>query len=165
VAPTFTELDLGLDGLRILCGLGPRSSHGRAHARAISRNAAFLREHLSATELERAVLVAREIDADATPRWLRGTILAANRAGLVVGGDLGAALRLVYDEQRGPVTVSSFEQTRDLVTFALSEEHRATRRDLGLTPVPYEPAPRAVSPVSDDEVTQARIRPAALRRW
>jgi tetratricopeptide (TPR) repeat protein len=164
VAPTFTELDLGLDGLRILCGLAPRNSHGRAHARAISRNAAFLHEHLSATELERAALVAREIDADATYRWLRGSILAANRAGLVVGGDLGAALRLVYDEQRGPVTVSSFEQTRDLVTFALSEEHRTTRRDLGLAPVPYGPAPRAVSPVSDDEVTQARIRPAALRR-
>jgi tetratricopeptide (TPR) repeat protein len=35
---------------------------------------------------------------------------------------------------------------------------------LHLAPVPYGPAPRAVSPVSDDEVTQARIRPAALRR-
>jgi hypothetical protein len=80
---------------------------------------------------ERLALLAASIDVLDLPRWTRGALLTCARAGLAAGQDLGEALGLCADQSVGPVEVGRFEQRRDLVAFALSDELAAVRRELG----------------------------------
>ena len=64
--------------------------------------------------------------------WRTGTDMTANRAGLVLGGDLEAAARVVARETGSLSSLGPKERLRDLIAYSVSEEYFAVRRYLGL---------------------------------
>jgi hypothetical protein len=67
---------------------------------------------------------------DAAP-WATGAQLTANRAGLVVCGDLLTATRLVGEDPGGK-GLGTEEAVADLIRWSVSPEHLAIREQLGL---------------------------------
>jgi tetratricopeptide (TPR) repeat protein len=65
--------------------------------------------------------------------WCRAVDAVARRVGLLVCGDLEAASAGVHREPRYTAAIPHKERIADLVTFMLSDEHAAIRRDLGLS--------------------------------
>ncbi|MBK9070598.1 MAG: tetratricopeptide repeat protein [Myxococcales bacterium] len=64
--------------------------------------------------------------------WRTGTDMTANRAGLVLSGDLEAAARVVARETGSLSSLGPKERLRDLLAYSVSEEYFAVRRYLGL---------------------------------
>lgn len=64
--------------------------------------------------------------------WRTGTDMTANRAGLVLSGDLEAAARVVARETGSLSALGPKERLRDLLAYSVSEEYFAVRRYLGL---------------------------------
>jgi hypothetical protein len=82
-------------------------------------------------------------------------VLTAGRIGLLVAGDLGVSMQLADPAVFGALTVTPFEQMRDLVAWSLSDEYGALRRALGLGTVERS--------LGDDEITVSRQYPQ--RQW
>jgi hypothetical protein len=108
-----------------------------AHAAAA---AAKLRKELvaHATEAQRselAIAVERldvrggKVDLAA---WIRGVELTANRAGLLLAGDLAVAMRMLRQEQRGIADLTFEDRRADLLGFSASRQYADLRARLGL---------------------------------
>ncbi len=82
----------------------------------------------SVTEHVRALRDGREIDA-----WAQAVHRAASRAGLLVAGDLGAALAAVLGAAPDRELVLESPDAHDLLTFWLSPDALALRQRLGLS--------------------------------
>jgi hypothetical protein len=65
-------------------------------------------------------------------RWLAAVDLSAARAALAITGDLEAALRNVSAETSRPGGLGPNERVKDLLAFAVSEEHFSVRGALAL---------------------------------
>ena len=66
-------------------------------------------------------------------RWRDGVDAAARRAGLLVCGDLEAAVRMVSTEPAPPDGPAARDKVRELVVFSVSPGYFAARRALGVT--------------------------------
>jgi tetratricopeptide (TPR) repeat protein len=66
-------------------------------------------------------------------RWLGGVELSADHAGLLVCGDLETAAKVLSQESVSFSKLPLKEKVKELVLFAVSEEHLALRKALGLT--------------------------------
>jgi tetratricopeptide (TPR) repeat protein len=73
--------------------------------------------------------------------WARGVELTANRAGLLLCGDLGVACRRVRDEGRRVADVSDEERRDDLLAFVASPELGDLRAALAITARPSSVPP------------------------
>lgn len=114
----------------------------------IGRMHVLLDQGLSADERERlaeAVLALEKarVRVDATP-WLRRLELTATRAGLLASGDLAVAVRMVENDPAPVGDLSADTKVEDLLAFAVSAEHEALRRALGVAVSLRRPAPARV---------------------
>ncbi|MCB9557534.1 MAG: protein kinase [Deltaproteobacteria bacterium] len=68
----------------------------------------------------------------AVENWTRGAELAANRAALVLCGDLATAARLVADDRLGEQRLDSKARLAALLSYAVSESYFKVRERLGV---------------------------------
>jgi tetratricopeptide (TPR) repeat protein len=134
VVPTIAELRVVLLALGRIFG---RAKIPADLTRIVAKYERTLRRNLGPRDLERAAasLPALEAGAADVARWVRGAFFTSSRVGYLVAGDLQTSLRTATVESMGAVTLSPFEQLRDLVAWSLSDEHLALRRQLGLGPL------------------------------
>lgn len=78
-------------------------------------------------------LVARLGERPSLRRWRDGVDTAARRAGLLVCGELEAAMRMVSSEPVLPDGPSARDKVRDLVVFSVSPGYFSARRHLGVS--------------------------------
>jgi tetratricopeptide (TPR) repeat protein len=64
--------------------------------------------------------------------WIRGVELTANRAGLLLAGDLGVAMRMMREEQRGIADLTFEDRRGDLLGFSASRAYASLRAQLGI---------------------------------
>ena len=65
-------------------------------------------------------------------RWIRGASLTAVRAGLLVSGELQAAVQIVRSTKPHPGEPTADEKTLELITFSVGEEYGQLRKILGI---------------------------------
>jgi hypothetical protein len=109
----------------------PELAFALARAVALSRPAWFLRFALPAAALADELRGKGLGDVD-LPRWAAACELSAARAALLVTGDLTAAARVLRAGPPSAGVLAADERTRDLLAFAVSEDHFALRGALGL---------------------------------
>jgi tetratricopeptide (TPR) repeat protein len=102
---------------------------------AILRNG--LRRHLSPEEREEMNDAVAKLDARAgrvnLQAWIRGVELTAARVGLMLCGDLRAAMSRVRGESRDVAELSVDQKRHDLVAFCVSEGHALLRTRFAVT--------------------------------
>ncbi len=89
----------------------------------------------------------RDTETFDSREWREWIHRGANRVGLVLGGDIEAALRVLSPETSGngvPAAIRDRAELRDLVAFASSQEYTTARKSLG-----YD-----VRPASDETAEQ-----------
>jgi hypothetical protein len=84
--------------------------------------------------------------------WAAGAQLTANRAGLLVCGDLVSATRAVSEDPGGK-GLTAEEAVADLIRWSVSSEHLALREHLGLA---VEPAARPTGVRLVDDLSRGR---------
>jgi hypothetical protein len=96
-----------------------------------------LRRHLSSEEREEMNSAVAKLDARSgrmnLQGWIRGVELTAARAGLMLCGDLRAAMSRIRGEARGIADLSFDEKRQDLVAFCVSEGHALLRARFAVT--------------------------------
>jgi len=108
-----------------------------AHAAAA---AAKLRKELvaHATEAQRAKLAVAVEQLDVRggkvdlAAWIRSVELTANRAGMLLAGDLGLAMRMLREERRGIAELTFDDRRADLLGFSASRAYADLRAKLGI---------------------------------
>jgi tetratricopeptide (TPR) repeat protein len=65
-------------------------------------------------------------------RWRNAVDATAQRAGLVISGDLAATARMIASETPGPGALRPHQRVADLVAYSVSPAYFAARRHLGL---------------------------------
>ena len=82
--------------------------------------------------------------------WLAGVELTANRAGLLVAGDLGVALSTMREEKRSIAELTFDDRRAELIAFTASRQLAELRTKLGLAAQaalpPPPPSTRALPP-------------------
>jgi tetratricopeptide (TPR) repeat protein len=81
--------------------------------------------------------------------WIAGTELTADRAGLLLCGDLAVAAAAITKLPPSPVGLSTARRTDELLAFWLSEDHFLLRRQLGTALADAEPV---ASPAGTDGI-------------
>lgn len=66
-------------------------------------------------------------------RWRNAVDTAAQRAGLVISGDLAATARMIASEAAAPGTLRPSQRVQELVAYSVSPAYFAARRHLGIT--------------------------------
>jgi tetratricopeptide (TPR) repeat protein len=105
-----------------------------------SAAAAKLRKELvaHATEAQRSTLgiAVEQLDVRGgkvdLAAWIRGVELTANRAGLLLAGDLGIAMRTMRAERRGIAELTFEDRRDDLLAFSASRAYADLRAKLGV---------------------------------
>jgi tetratricopeptide (TPR) repeat protein len=131
--PTRATLELAV---RVALAVGGASSPAGDDDET-QRLAGQLRATLPADAQDQLRIVARSFVADRggvidVRRWLAAGELGAARAALAITGDLAAAARVLGADTGPGGGISQQDRRRDLLAFAVSEEHMAVRRALGL---------------------------------
>jgi len=109
----------------------------KALGKQLSRKA---RKTLAALAGQVAAVAAADADAPADAettsigRWARGLLATASRVGVVVAGDLDAALEIL-DVGRGGRSVADDPWGLDLLSWSVGDGHMAMRQQLGLSTV------------------------------
>ncbi len=97
-----------------------------------------LRRHLSSEEREEMNGAVAKLDARSgrmnLQAWIRGVELTAARVGLMLCGDLRAAMSRIRGEARAMAELSVAEKRHDLVGFCVSEGHAQLRKRFAVTP-------------------------------
>src|SRR5262249_25206143 len=78
-------------------------------------------------------LIERLPDAPDLTRWRNAVDATAQRAGLLVAGDLAAATRMVASETTAPGSPRPNQRVAELVAYSVSPEYFAARRHLDVT--------------------------------
>jgi tetratricopeptide (TPR) repeat protein len=141
--PTVNELSvLVLSALQLALPSMPVPSSVAAPVAAL-RNG--LRRHLSPAEHDAMNEAVSKLDARAgrmnLQGWIRGVELTAARVGLMLCGDLRAAMSRIRGESRVLAELSIEEKRHDLVAFCVSEGHALLRTRFAVT-VSATPQPR-----------------------
>jgi tetratricopeptide (TPR) repeat protein len=122
-------------GLRAALALGSQGPPGH-QKRDVRRLLRHLREARLDVAQEQVAALASELAHRSDPpdlaRWLAGVELGAARAALTITGDLNAAVSRVSAEESRPGSLAPGERVKDLLAFAVSEEHFAVRAALAL---------------------------------
>jgi hypothetical protein len=96
-----------------------------------------LRLHLSPEERDEMNSAVANLDARAgrvnLQAWIRGAELTAARVGLMLCGDLRAAMSRIRGEARGIADLGVEAKRHDLVGFCISEEHALLRTRFAVT--------------------------------
>jgi tetratricopeptide (TPR) repeat protein len=123
-------------GLRAAFALGGTAPPNGGEKRDVRRLLEHLREARPDLAQEQVVALASELTHRPQPpdlgRWLAAIELSAARAALAVTGDLDAAVRTLHTETTRPGGLGPGERVKDLLAFAVSEDHFAVRGALGL---------------------------------
>jgi tetratricopeptide (TPR) repeat protein len=127
-------LDLGLRAADALSETDfPTGGRPKGDVRRLLQN---LREARPDLAQEQVAALASELDHRPDPpdlrRWLAAIELSAARAALVLTGDLAAAVRRVSADRARPGGLAPTERVKDLLAFAVSEDHFAVRAALAL---------------------------------
>jgi tetratricopeptide (TPR) repeat protein len=117
----------------------PEVAFAVTQAVALSRPAWFPRFVLPAAELAAELRAAQAPGGEDLPRWAAACELSAARAALVLAGDLRAARRVIDAEPPSAGVLPAGERIKDLLAFAVSEDHFALRAALGLVPRSHPP--------------------------
>ena len=124
-------LDLGLRAALALGRTEPVEENGD-----VRRLLRHLREGRRDLTQEQVAALASELSHRSQPpdlgRWMAAVELSAARAALALTGDLAAAVRRLSAEARRPGGLPPGERVKDLLAFAVSDEHFAVRFALGL---------------------------------
>lgn len=116
-------------------GLADATDVGIADAEA-KRLARRLRGEISPEIPEQLAVLARDFASRAEPvdldRWAAAAELSIARAALLVSGDLVAAVAELSKEKARDGSLPVGERTKDLLAWAVSEDHLALRAALGL---------------------------------
>jgi hypothetical protein len=88
-----------------------------------------LAEQVGAAARKLVVLRGENLDMG---KWVAATELTAGRAALLIGGDLGAAARVLWGEPAASAASPAKDRLKDLIAFSVSEEYFACRKLLGL---------------------------------
>jgi tetratricopeptide (TPR) repeat protein len=158
--PTSNELSiLVLAALQLALPSMPVPSSIGASVAAL-RNG--LRLHLSEEEREEMNSAVAKIDARAgrvnLQAWIRGVELTAARVGLMLCGDLRAAMSRIRGEARGIGELSVDQKRHDLVAFCVSEGHALLRRRFAVT------AASTPQPVESGILADPRWQAATARK-
>jgi tetratricopeptide (TPR) repeat protein len=120
-------------GLRAAFALGDGPDSEKGDVRRLLQH---LREERPDLAQEQVVALASELthrrQQPDLARWLAGVELSAARAALTLTGDLEAAVRRVSAEPAQPGGLGPGERVKDLLAFAVSEDHFAARAALAL---------------------------------
>lgn len=127
----------------VLSASEPADVGAAARASGQLADAAALRAQLPAAVLEHVAELAPALRARAglVAQWRTATDLTANRAGLIIAGDLEAAARAIAREGETLSGLAVKERLLDLFGYAASEGYFAVRRHLG---VQVREAPEAI---------------------
>ena len=134
-------------GLRAASAIGGGEEPAGKHRRKVLRLMRHLEE--DRPDLARAQVAALASELDHRPdepdlgRWLAAIELSAARAALALTGDLEAAVRRVRAEPPRPGGLAPGERFKDLLAFAVSDDHFAARAALALDALPEAAAPAA----------------------
>jgi tetratricopeptide (TPR) repeat protein len=100
----------------------------------VSAIAAELPKRLTRTTAEALQqLVHRLPEQTDLMRWRNAVDAAAQRAGLVISGDLAATARMIASEAAAPGTLRPSQRVQELVAYSVSPAYLAARRHLGIT--------------------------------
>jgi hypothetical protein len=66
-------------------------------------------------------------------RWRNAVDAAAQRAGLLISGDLAATARMITSESAGAGSLRPSQRVQELVAYSVSPAYFAARRHLGVT--------------------------------
>lgn len=128
-------VDLGLRAAFALSGAAPFDGGDKKDVRRLLTH---LREARPDLAQEQVAALASDLSHRPAPpdlgRWLAGLELSAARAALAVTGDLDAAVRGVSAEPSSAGGLAPGERVKDLLAFAVSEDHFAVRAALALDP-------------------------------
>jgi hypothetical protein len=142
--PWFLRFGAGVNdvlalGLRAAFALGDPAQSEADAKRDVRRLLQHLREARPDLAEEQVTALGSELAHRPEPpdvgRWLAAVELSAARAALAVTGDLEAALRRVSGETTRPGGLGPQERVKDLLAFAVSEEHFAVRAALAPDPI------------------------------
>ena len=124
LGPTVGELHAIL--LAALRTVNPAVQTPQQLGPSVAGYADLLAGTLSPQARETLMAVAPRIDPNQVDltAWVRACRLSINRAGLLMCGDLEVASRLLTPENKGGVSLNRFEQTKDLVCWSLSDNHK-----------------------------------------
>jgi tetratricopeptide (TPR) repeat protein len=133
--PTLNELSiLVLAALQLALPSMPVPAAVGASVAAL-RNG--LRRHLTSDEREAMNRAVAKLDARAgrvnLQAWIRGVELTAARVGLMLCGDLRAAMSRIRGESRDIAELSVEQKRHDLVGFCVSEAHALLRTRFAVT--------------------------------
>ncbi len=111
-------------------GLPPES------AASIKTTALALTKFLQPSDLEALRTAVRKFDEAGgkvnLKRWIRGASMTAARAGLLVCGDLAAAVQVVRSARPRPGEPTAEEKMLELIMFSVGEEYGQLRKTLGI---------------------------------
>jgi tetratricopeptide (TPR) repeat protein len=133
--PNLTALKSWLLGaIRLLKPNFPVSSELDA---AVAEAAGALREGASGEYREHLIHTVSKLLQDGAAldlkRWIRGVDQAADRAGLILSGDLDVAANLIRSEPARPGAIDSVARARDVLIYSVSPAYSRVRERLGIT--------------------------------
>jgi hypothetical protein len=104
--------------------------------KAVQVTAQELEHHFDSRRLESVGRVVKRWVADGEKTdvrdWIHAAELTACRAGLIASGDLASAKFVLEREVSMPGELTLLDKLRDLVRFAVSDDHLAVRKELGI---------------------------------
>ena len=129
--PGLDELEAALAAAAALVG---RAGVGRPELEPLRTGfAAEMKQRLARGTAEAlAALVARLPAQPDVARWRNAVDMTAQRAGLLVSGELAAAARMLSTEASGPGRPRAHQRVHELVAYSVSPAYFAARQHLGV---------------------------------
>jgi hypothetical protein len=96
-----------------------------------------LRQYIQPVHIEGLRMVVKKFLADGgkvnVKRWVQTVDITANRAGLLLCGDLEIAKKIIAAEPQAPGDLTAQEKLKELLQFSVSEQYHTLRAQLGIT--------------------------------
>lgn len=132
--PSTAHIDIAL---RAALALGGAQVGGGGHNGEVDRLTVQLRKLVPKPDTDKLALIGRKLlqakgDVIDIQAWLAATDLTASRAGFVLAGDLGSAVRVISTEPAGGSPLPPKQRVKDLLAYSVSEDYFAVRKFLGL---------------------------------
>jgi tetratricopeptide (TPR) repeat protein len=133
--PTVTELTvLFFAGIKLVA---PDTPSPPDIDKQIMGTAQTLRNFIQPVHLEGLRMVVKKFLAEGAKanikRWWQTVDITANRAGLLLCGDLEIAKKIIAAEPQQPADLTAQEKLKELLQFSVSEQYHALRAALGIT--------------------------------
>jgi hypothetical protein len=120
--------------LAVLLLVRPETQLPREHAKAVGHVSDRLQRHLDLARREQLATIARKLKPDVLGQlesWWRGVDLTADRAALLLCGDLSLSAAMLGAEPAGEIPTT--DRIKQLVLYAASPTYTELRRRLGLS--------------------------------